>query len=51
MDWYAADNNLHGTLYGSQKKLMRAGHPHAVSGRPMLIITYHVMPMLRCALP
>jgi hypothetical protein len=26
----------------------RAGHPHAVSGQPMLIHTRHAMPMLRC---
>jgi hypothetical protein len=27
----------------------RAGRPHAVSGRPMLIHTCHAMPMPRCA--
>jgi hypothetical protein len=27
----------------------RAGRPHAVSGRPMLIHTYHAMLMPRCA--
>jgi hypothetical protein len=27
----------------------RAGRPHAVSGRPMLIHTYHAVPMPRCA--
>jgi hypothetical protein len=27
----------------------REGHPHAVSGRPMLIHTCHAMPMLHCA--
>jgi hypothetical protein len=27
---------------------MRAGRPHAVSGRPMLIHTCHAMPMPRC---
>jgi hypothetical protein len=27
----------------------RAGRPHAVSGRPMLIHTYHAMPMPRCS--
>src|SRR5215510_1029345 len=27
----------------------RAGRPHAVSGRPMLIHTNHAMPMPRCA--
>jgi hypothetical protein len=27
----------------------RAGRPHAVSGRPMLIRTYHAVPMSRCA--
>jgi hypothetical protein len=27
----------------------RAGHTHAVSGRPMLIHTCHATPMLRCA--
>jgi hypothetical protein len=29
---------------------MRAGRPHAVSGRPMLIHIYHAVPMLRYAL-
>jgi hypothetical protein len=28
---------------------MRAGRPHAVSGRPMLIHTGNAMPMPRCA--
>jgi hypothetical protein len=27
----------------------RAGRPYAVSGRPMLIHTYHAFPMPRCA--
>jgi hypothetical protein len=27
----------------------RAGRPHAVSGRPILIHTYHAVPMPRCA--
>jgi hypothetical protein len=27
----------------------RAGRPHTVSGRPMLIHTYHAVPMPRCA--
>jgi hypothetical protein len=29
---------------------MQAGHPYAASGRPMLILTCHVMPMPRCGL-
>jgi hypothetical protein len=28
---------------------MRAGRPHAIPGRPMLIRTCHAMPMPRCA--
>jgi hypothetical protein len=27
----------------------RTGHPHGVSGRPMLIHKYHTIPMPRCA--
>jgi hypothetical protein len=27
----------------------QAGRPHAVSGRPMLMHTYHAVPMPRCA--
>jgi hypothetical protein len=29
----------------------RAGRPHAVSGRPMLIYTYHAVPMLFAVVP
>jgi hypothetical protein len=31
------------------KSRTREGCPHAVSGRPMLIQTYHAVPMPRCA--
>jgi hypothetical protein len=33
----------------TRRSRTRAGHPHAVSGRPMPIHTCHAMPMLRCA--
>jgi hypothetical protein len=42
-DWHASDNKLPGTPRGSRQK--QAGRQHAVSGRPMLIHTYHVVPM------
>jgi hypothetical protein len=33
----------------AERSRTRAGRPHAVSGRPMLIHTCHAMPMPRCA--
>jgi hypothetical protein len=45
----ASGNNLRGTPHGSQNKPNTGRCPHAVSGRPMLIHTYLVVPMARCA--
>jgi hypothetical protein len=38
------------TFVVAGRSRMRAGRPHAVSGRPMLIHTYHAAPMLRCSM-
>jgi hypothetical protein len=43
----ASDNKLRGVVAGRSRA--QAGRQHAVSGRPMLIHTYHVMLMPRYA--
>jgi hypothetical protein len=35
----------------AERSRTRAGRPHAVSGRPMLVHTCHIAPMPRCAVP
>jgi hypothetical protein len=44
-DWYASDNNTPVTARCSRKKPSAAVRPHAVCGRPMLIHTYHAVPL------